>query len=586
MLDYLHIRGLALLDDVALELGRGMNVLTGETGAGKSIIVDALGLIRGGRGRAELVREGSELAEVEAQFALDAVVRARVAPLLSTLGFGDDEDQLVVGRSVRRAGRGRAQLQSRLVTRAALAQVGSQLVDICSQHEHHSLTDVGAHIDLLDHYAKLGDDRHAYAQNYRAWQTCCMQLRDVRAAASERLRRVDYLRFQVEELEAHEEDFPRVDELRERLALLRDAQRWSSFAAEAQHRLYEADDAICSQLASMADTAGRGADAVRALAEMSEQLEAAVIACDEAARAAASLATDLDADPAEFDTVAERVHEIDHLERKHACTAAELSGHLDAMRKELAELEGADEREAELEREEAERSSGCQAGAKRLRAARKRAARRLAAQIERELGALHMPDARVEVAVRPRPQGDLGPRGSDEVEFLFSANPGEPLAALNRVASGGELSRVLLAVKSVLATGDPVVTYVFDEVDAGVGGAVAEAIGRRLCTTARERQVLCITHLPQIAAFAEQHFHVEKRRLAGRTVTRVRRLSAEERVEELARMLAGAKVTDAARKHARDLIDAAQAWRSKGAGTKARPKSRKRSATAARSAAR
>jgi DNA repair protein RecN (Recombination protein N) len=575
VLDFLRIRGLALLDDVALELGPGMNVLTGETGAGKSIIVDALGLVRGARGRSELVREGEKSARVEAQFSLDPGAKSRVLPVLERQGLPLEEDALVVGRSVGGNGRGRSQLQGQLTTRAVLEEVGGGLIDICSQHEHHSLTHVSAHLELLDAYAGLADKVTEYSETYRRWQEACVELRQIREQGGERVRRADYLCFQIEELESVEEDFPVADALRERLLLLRDAHRWASFANEAHHLLYEADDALASRLAGLAERARRGPESSATLGEIGEQLEAAQMACEEAAQAASRLAGELDIEPAELELVEERVHELDRLERKHGCTVEELGEHLTQMRAELEQLEGVDSKLAEVEALEEELGRRCVAGAKALHKKRKAAARRLSKQIEQELEALHIPSARLDVSVTTLAGGELAPRGSDLVEFLFSANPGEPLAPLSRVASGGELSRVLLAVKGVLATGDRVVTYVFDEVDAGVGGAVAESIGRRLAATARDRQVLCITHLPQIAAFANAHFRVEKIGVDGRTVTRVVELSKEERVEELARMLAGSAVTKSARTHARELIRSAEAIR--GAATPAKAKGRSRS---------
>lgn len=560
MLQYLHIRGLALLDDVGLDFGSGMNVLTGETGAGKSIIVDALGLVRGARGRSELVREGADHAEVEAQFDLDVDAAGRLTPVLANQGFELEERAVVVGRRLARSGRGRTQLQSRLTTRSVLQEVGSRLVDICSQHEHHSLTDVTQHLDLLDEYAALGERVATYRAEFRAWQQACAELRRIREAASDRLRRADYLRFQIEELEAAEEDLTRADALRERLTLLRGAHRWASFAAEARYLLYEGDDAMAPRLAGLADTARRGPDSVGSLVEIAEQLEAAQIACEEAARAAEHLSAELEMEPGELDAVEERVHELDRLERKHGCGVDELAQRLEQMRRELDELEGAESRLQEVQAVESEHAERCRKLARALRKERSAAARRLAEAVEAELVALHIPNARLAVELRPLPEGELGPNGMDRAEFMFSANAGEPLAPLNRVASGGELSRVLLAVKGVLATGDRVVTYVFDEVDAGVGGAVAEAIGRRLARTAQSRQVMCITHLPQIAAFADSHFHVEKHTEGGRTVTRVRRLEGDERIEELARMLAGAEVSQSARAHAAQLIAEARSW--------------------------
>ena len=560
MLSYLHIRGLALLDDVALELGRGMNVLTGETGAGKSIIVDALALLRGARGRAEIVRQGADAARASAQFELDQGSLRRLAPALDELGLpADGRDSLVLERVVGRSGRGRSVVQAVLTTQGMLERVGEQLIDICSQHEHHSLTHVARHLDLLDAYAGLDVDVAAHQALYQQWQAAAQAAADLRRRAAEGAARADFLRYQIDEIERVNPEPGELDALKARLSLLRDAHRWAAFARQAHDVLYESDDAIAGRLAMLLDEARRGSDSSRLLGEIHEQLVAAQVACEEAAAAAARFASEMSFEPGELEVAEERLHELETLRRKHGGDLDGLPARVAAMQAELSEIDNADEHLAALDERAAELLAACLDKAEALHARRAAAGEGLARAVEAELVALHIPRARLEARVDKLPPEQLGPRGLDRVEFLFSANPGEPLAPLNRVASGGELSRVLLAVKSVLSTGDSVTTYVFDEVDAGVGGAVAEAIGRRLYTASRQRQVLCITHLPQIAAFADAHFRVEKHTHAGRTTTRVLRLGDEERVEELARMLGGSRVTASAREHAQALITDARA---------------------------
>jgi DNA repair protein RecN (Recombination protein N) len=570
VLDFLRIRGLALLDDVALEFEPGMNVLTGETGAGKSIIVDALTLLRGGRGRAELVREGAEAARVEAQFTVRGHVGARLRPLLDEHGLELEDEALVVERQVKRTGRGRIALQSNLSTVAVLAAVGGELLEICSQHEHHSLTHVGHHLDLLDAYAELDAELAQYAEHYRSWRELADRIADIQAREAERLQRADYLRFQIDELERVGPQVGEYDEARGRLALLREAGKLHEFASATHQVVYESDDSLASRLGALLDRARRLPQGMRALDEVVEQLEAAKIACEEASSAAARLADAIEFGPGELDRLEERLHELERLRRKHGGEIDELAERLEAMQAELAALDSTEGQLGELERDERLLWTRCREWADRLHAARVEAAAGLARAIESELEALHIPGARLEVELRPlgvdegegasvaEGEPQLGPRGRDRAEMRFSANPGEPLAPLNRVASGGELSRVLLAVKSVLSTEQRVATYVFDEVDAGVGGAVAEAIGQRLRRAAADHQVLCITHLPQIAAFADAHFRVLKSIVDGRTVTRVVRLGDEERIEELARMLGGKKLTASAREHARALIEQAR----------------------------
>jgi DNA repair protein RecN (Recombination protein N) len=568
VLDYLRVRGLALLDDVALEFDPGMNVLTGETGAGKSIIVDALTMLRGGRARAELVRDGEDAARVEAQFTVRGPIGRQLRPILERLGVELEDETLVLERHLRRSARGRIAIQSNLSTLASLAEIGSELVEICSQHEHHSLTHVAHHLELLDAFAEV--ELGEYTEHYRRWHALAQRIVDIRERETERLQRADYLRFQIEELERVSPEAGEYEQLRARLAMLRRTHELAGFAAAAQAQLYDNDDAIASQLAVLLDRARRldpVALGLAALVDVAEQLDAAKIACEEAASAAARLVDELEVGPGELELAHERLHELDRLRRKHGCEVDELLARVELMRDELATLDSTEGELAVLEQQEAELWRACSERADRLHDARVGAAEGLARAIEQELDALHIPTARLAVELHPLDGDDadgqlgrarLGPRGRDRAELRFSANPGEPLAALSKVASGGELSRVLLAVKSVLSTQQRVSTYVFDEVDAGVGGAVAEAIGLRLRRAASNNQVLCITHLPQIAAYADAHFRVHKQVLDGRTVTRVERLDDDARLEELARMLGGKRVTRSAREHARELIEQAR----------------------------
>lgn len=583
MLSYLRIRGLALLDDVTLELSPGLNVLTGETGAGKSIIVDALALLRGARGRAELVRAGAEAACVDAQFELGPASAARVASVLAERGIPDEDSAaLVLSRVVPVSGRGRSFAQAQLTTQGVLGELGEHLIDICSQHEHHSLTHVARHLELLDGYARLDAELADYEERYRKWRDAVAALEELGARTAQGIQRADYLRFQIDEMERVAPEPGEYEALRRRVALLRDVQHWAVFAEEAQDALYEAEGSIAGRLGVLSERARRGTDQSARLQAIAEQLDTARIASEEAARIAAGLAGELSIEPGELEQAEERMHELESLRRKHGVEPDELAARLDAMRDELDTLDNAEQHLAELEQRATGLRESCVELARGLCEKRRRAAGGLARALEQELEALHVPGARLEARVQALPGGEPGPRGLDRVEFLFSANPGEPPAPLERVASGGELSRVLLALKNVLSADDRVATYVFDEVDAGVGGAVAQAIGLRLGHAAQQHQVLCITHLPQIAAFSAAHYRVDKRTQGGRTTTRVVRLSDEERVEELARMLGGARVTASAREHARQLVAEAESALSARAGRA----SRRRGRPAARRASR
>ncbi|MCB9575974.1 MAG: DNA repair protein RecN [Polyangiaceae bacterium] len=557
MLSYLRIRGLALLDDVALELGGGLNVLTGETGAGKSIIIDALTLLRGVRSRAELVRAGESAATVDAAFELQGSTLHHVRGVLSGHGLPAEEAAgLVLSRVAPRSGRGRVMVQGELTTQSVLGEIGEELLDVCSQHEHHSLTRPARHLELLDAYGRLEADVAEYGEAYRAWREAVDELSALRERARDGGQRADFLRFQIEELTRVAPESGEYAELSSRLELVRDAHQWAAFAASALDVLNEADDSVVARLSVLAEQARRGAQASARLSEMAGQLEAARIACGEAVHLAERLADSVEIEPGELDRIEARMSELESLRRKHGVEVDQLGERLDEMRAELAGIDGAEDAIAALEEQVSKRHAAARKLALMLSERRRASAKRLAKALCVELSELSLPGARLEAVVETL--SELSPRGLDAVELSFSANVGEPLAPLTRVASGGELSRVLLAIKGVLSTGDSVATYVFDEVDAGVGGAVAEAIGRRLTKAADGHQVLCITHLPQIAAFADRHFRVEKTTENGRTLTRVRRLSEEESVEEIARMLGGATITDSARRHARALREQAR----------------------------
>lgn len=555
MLSYLRVRSLALLDDVALTFEPGMNVLTGETGAGKSIIVGALALLRGARGRAELVRDGDASAIVDAQFEPRSESRGRLHAMLSDHGLPDDDDALVLQRVVARSGRGRSFAQGSLTTQAVLGTLGEELIDICSQHEHHFLTHTGRHLDVLDAYAGNEAARAEYSEQYGAWKQAEADLADLRARMADGAARADFLRYQLEEIDRIAPEAGELDALRRRVNVLRGARDWVSFAHEAQHMLYESDGAVASTLGALADRARAGADDSSTIAELAEQLTAASVAAEEAASLAARLLAELELDPVELERAEDRLHELESLRRKHGVELEQLLERVVEMRNELDAMENADDHLQALEARTDELSRNAATAARALGERRRRAAPGLARAVEAELDALSIRSAKLEVQIEA---ASLSPTGGDTVELLFSANAGESVAPLRKVASGGELSRVLLAIKGVLAAGDRVATYVFDEVDAGVGGAVAEAIGRRLKRAAAEHQVLCVTHLPQIAAFADAHFRVEKRSSKGRTTTRVVCLDETQRVEELARMLGGKRVTQSARDHARALIETAK----------------------------
>jgi DNA repair protein RecN (Recombination protein N) len=565
MLSYLRIRGLALLEDVTIELGSGLNVLTGETGAGKSIIVDALTLLRGSRVRTDIVRTGKDSAIVDAEFDLEGELQTSVVNHLTEHGVAESSDEggLVIQRSVSRTGRGRTFINAQLTTLDVLGGLGELLVDICSQHEHHSLTQVGKHIELLDGFIGADLPLERYSMAYLAYRELLAEkarLVDKAKAAAEHR---EFLRFQLEELEQVAPKPGEFEELEKKLDILRDAQRWAELGREAEQWLYEADDSVVERIGRLLDRARRGSDKSPRLAEFADQLQIAQVACDDALRIIQRFVSELELEPGALEQTEERFYELSSLRRKHGSSNVDLPAKLESLRKELDELEHVEQTLTALDERLEQTKTKALKLAEELRDKRRTAARRLATALQKELSTLHMPLARFEAKLDALGEDQLGPRGFDRVEFLLSANPGEDLAPLTKVASGGELSRVLLAVRGVLSgSAGSVATYIFDEVDAGVGGAIAASIGQRLAHAAQKSQVLCITHLPQIAAYGDAHFHVEKQVEGDRTITLVRKLTDEQRIDELARMLGGARITESAREHARQLIEDARTAKS------------------------
>ncbi|RMG93691.1 MAG: DNA repair protein RecN [Deltaproteobacteria bacterium] len=556
MLAELHIRGLALLDDVSLVFGPGLTVLTGETGAGKSILVDALVLLRGGRGQPQLVRAGEDRLVVEAVFEVPDEAPDIVEAALERRGLDPLGDEgLIVRREVARKGRSRCFVQGGLADRKTLAEIVGPLLDVCSQHEHHVLARADGQRDVLDRFGELGALRVEVARAHAAWREAADRLAELEAMEADGPDRLEFVRHQIERIERVDPQPGEEERLRERLGLLEHGHRIAAAAHEVREALYEGDGAVVERVGALLRVLSALPRAAR-LERLEEVLAGIEAACEEAADVARRVVDEVEVDPDEMERLQARLFELESLRRSFATGFEGLSERLEALRTEAARLEGLDEARTELRGQVAAAREALVAAARRLSTARRRAGARLARGVERELADLHMAGARLSVDVAFRADETPGPYGGDAVTFRFSANPGEPPAPLTKVASGGELSRLLLAVKGVERRGARVATYVFDEVDAGVGGAVAEAIGRKLQRAAEGHQVLCITHLPQIAALADRHYRVAKVRKGKRTVTRVEALDDAARVEEIARMLAGARITETARRHAKALIAA------------------------------
>ncbi|MBI5440267.1 MAG: DNA repair protein RecN [Deltaproteobacteria bacterium] len=557
MIERLAIRGFALVDELCLEFSPGFTVLTGETGAGKSILLQALWLLLGDRACREAVRTGAEQARVEGTFAPVGPRRAALARVLDEGGVpwstgGSDPEPLVLARILAADGRSRAFVNGSSVPLALLERVGAALVELSSQHQHQGLLREEGHLALLD--ASLGPEglsaRETYREAYAAWVHAAGEVRRLEALESQARERGEVLRFQAGELRALGVVAGEEERLREEREILAHAEKLLEAYAAGEEEIYAGTDASLVRL-------GRAARAVEgarrrdpAAAGILEVLAEAKASLEEAALRLRERQRGLHADPRRLEALESRLEAIARLERKHGLPADALPGKLEALEAELLELEN---REFALEK-----ARKALAGSERelegsgaaLTKHRGAAAGELSARVGRELEALALGRSSFQVELGPC---SPGASGADQARFLLAPNPGEPPRPLARIASGGELSRVLLALKNALRD-SAVETLIFDEVDAGIGGAVADSVADRLSALAASCQVICITHLPQIASRASHHWKVEKGVETGRTVTRVRPLQGQERIEELARMLAGRNVTELSREHARELV--------------------------------
>lgn len=557
MLAEINIRNFAIIDHLAVEFGQGMTVLSGETGAGKSILVDALSLILGERADGDAVREGAERSDISARFTL-ADAPAASAWLAEHELDGDDE--CVIRRVVAREGRSRGWINGTPMPVRELRALGECLVDIHGQHAHQSLLKRDAQRALLDEY---GDHRCALtavaeaAQALKATRTAVARIEQIDSAGDSRL---DLLRYQVSELETlalGADEYNALEAEHQRLAsaerLIEDGQRALGLLHEAEEGAASDRLGAAERLLGELATIDNGFDA------LAELVGGALIQAQEAADGLRRHVENLDTDPQRFREVESRLEAIQDIARKHQVAPSELAALGEQLTAELAELEGAGKKLAELKQTEIEQTAAYDAAAAQLSAARQQAAQPLGEAITNIIRDLGMPEGQFSARVRSQASDRANPTGTDHIEFLIAANPGQSARPLERVASGGELSRISLAIEVIAASRTRVPTLVFDEVDTGIGGGVAEIVGRQLRRLGAAGQSLCVTHLPQVAAQAEHHLHVNKQVRSGQTTTQINNLDAEDRIEELARMLGGVELTAQTRAHAADMIHRANA---------------------------
>ena len=555
MLTHLYIRDFAIIDQVELELAAGMTALTGETGAGKSILVDALGLALGDRADSGTVRHGCERAEVSIGFDVSGL--PAFLAWLNEQGI-DAEEECIIRRVITREGRSRGFLNNHPVPMQTLQQAGSWLVDIHGQHEHQSLLRRDVQRELLDDFAGHGALCRDLAESYGHWQTLNEQFRALQQAAGDRESRLDLVRYQVQELDALNPAADEAAALEEEHTRLHHANRLLETCQRALQSLYEDEGALSAQLGHTTQELAQLQRYDARLATPLQLLGEAAIQLDEAAAELRNYVADVDLDPQRLLEVEGRMNALHDAARKHRVEVEELPALHAQLQEELANLENSDVKLAGMQKDIDAAAARYRDLAKKLSSGRKRAAKTLGTQVSAHIHSLGMPGGRFSIDLTARAAADYSPHGMEQVEYQVSANPGQPLRPLTKVASGGELSRISLAIQVVTARNVRVPTLIFDEVDVGIGGGIAEMVGKQLRTLGASHQVLCITHLPQVAALAHHHLQVSKQTRDGQTFTAIVPLSETARCEEIARMLGGMEITRQTRAHAKEMIARAQ----------------------------
>ena len=577
MLRLLSIANFATIERLDLELGPGLTVLTGETGAGKSIIVDALSLLVGGRADGGVVRSGAAQARVEGVLELDEDLRKRLASEIPELGLDDGGDDLVLAREINVEGKNLCRIGGRIAPARTLEALGQRLADIHGQSQHLSLYRVREHLDILDRFAGLAELRSSMGVLADRLRKVRKDLAGVVQGERERAQRLDLLQYQVQDIEAAglspEED----EQLAAKRDLANNAEQLLSLASEAYDALRDREGSALDLLGAVVRDIGRLEKLDPSLAAARETAEGLLYQAEDLAQSLRSYRDNIDHNPERLQQIEERLDQIDRLKRKYGDSLAEVIAFAEQASLELEQLTHGEEQRRRLEKEE--QALLVQAGetAHALSQARQEAAQRMAAAIERQLADLAMQRTRFGVDIQQRPADDGLPAGADgaplafdatgvdRVEFLVSPNPGEPLRPLARTASGGEAARLMLAIRSILYAADQVPTLVFDEVDAGIGGRIGSVVGQKLKSIAGRRQVLCVTHLPQIACFADRHVRVVKDIEGDGTTTSVDLLEGNDRVKEIGQMLGSE--TEAALRSAEEMLRQAAEWKKTLSGT-------------------
>ena len=558
MLSLLHIENIAIIESADISFDGGFNVLTGETGAGKSIVIDAIGAVLGERTSRELIRTGAKSALVNAVFTGSLPYR-----WLEDNGF-PAEEELMLQREIQGDGRNVCRVNGRPLTVAQLRELGRQLLNIHGQHDGQQLLDPDCHLGYLDSFGRTAPLLEDYQTAYRSMAELRRQIAALEMDEAERSRRVDTLEYQIRELERAELRPGEDEELDARKTLLRSSGKLMEAIQEAMFALSGGEDSRgACDLISEAEGSIRSVTRLGPqLEELGEKLTSLRFAADDAAETLRDFVDEFDFSPEELDQLESRLDVIYRLKKKYGPTVADMLDYLEQCRAELEQIQDADDTIQKLEKELDKARKEARKRGEDLSKARRKAADELQKRVQEELRQLDMPKVQFVTEFAPSPgQDGMDDTGMDQVQFLMSANLGEALKPIQKVASGGELARIMLALKNVLAEDDGIGSLVFDEVDTGVSGRAAQKVAEKMADVARRKQVLCVTHLPQIAAMADTHFSVEKGEKKGRTFTNVERLDREGRVEELARLIGGAAVTDVLRRSAEELLEQAEAYK-------------------------
>jgi DNA repair protein RecN (Recombination protein N) len=566
MLVELRIRDLAIIDEVEIGFSQGLNVLTGETGAGKSIIINAVNMLLGDRSSEGLVRTGAEQGMIEALF--DFSKHPRLEEKLKTMGVADAME-LLIRRTIARSGRSRVFVNGELSTLANTARIAETLLSIYGQHEHQNLQRAEKHIDILDEYGALRSAREGYEEAYGEMERLRKELIDLKARENQGERDRELMIFQSREIASANLQEGEEEALGRDREILSNAERLFEWTDVAENLLYSGDSSVGEQLDAVLQKVREISKIDSSIEGLSQTVESSIYQLEEVAYTLRNYREKVECDPERLEVVERRLEEIRRLKVKYGQTIQEILEFRDRLNHQLEPLDSNKRRLEKLEVRLADAEEKTVRLAQDLSKERNKIATAFQRVIEQELSSLGMGNTVFEVRIGVAKSAakekqvvvkevPLGPKGMDRVEFFISPNVGEDPRPLSQIASGGELSRIMLAIKRIIASAEPGQTLVFDEVDAGIGGAVAEVVGKKLRNLSRFHQVLCVTHLPQIACFADVHHRVVKKSRQNRTLTEARELNPEERVDEIARMLGGIQITEKTRAHASEMIENAK----------------------------